>query len=56
MTVKITTKYNWRWDNKGSEESFIPSYDGSIVVSRDIPSSADYFSLEVGFQFLTNWL
>lgn len=47
MEVKVTTKYNWR-DRQGTVETFIPSDDGSIIISRDVPSSADYLGLTVG--------
>ena len=46
IKINIKTKYTWN-DDKGTEETVTPSSDGTIIVSRDVPSSADYVNLKV---------
>lgn len=45
VKVKITTSFNWR-SNEATVETLMPSDDGNIIISRDIPSSANYLNLQ----------
>lgn len=46
--VRITTKYDWR--DKGDEEVLPHFDDGGLIITRNIPSSANYLSLQVRFK------
>ncbi|XP_078364931.1 CD109 antigen-like isoform X2 [Oculina patagonica] len=45
--VKITTKYDWKGD--GTDEFLPHSDDGSFIITKDIPSSAQYLSLQAEY-------
>ena len=46
--VRITTKYDWR--DEGDEEVLPHFDDGVLIITRNIPSSANYLSLQVCFK------
>ena len=48
IRIKIKTSYSWD-NSKDLEETVTPSSDGFIIVSRNVPSSANHVSLEVSF-------
>lgn len=48
IKINVKTKYTWN-DDKGTEETVTPSSDGTIIVSRDVPSSADHVNLKATY-------